>query len=138
VLRIAMTLHHYLHSSEQEKLWNSGVEPLLFSLKQTSLQAPPWCCSLRQASFVSTAAATTYHSIRGATLICVIGVIDGGSWGRRLHSRRWRSFGIGGTLLAHLFFFIGVDEDDDFVVTGRPKDTAVDVTKKSSSELLIP
>jgi hypothetical protein len=76
--------------------------------------------------------------IRGATLIGVINIDDGGSWGRRLHSRRWHSFGVSDTLLAHLFFFIEVIEDDDFAVIGSPKNSAIEVTKKSPGELLIP
>jgi hypothetical protein len=37
----------------------------------------------------------------------------------------------------HLFFFIGVAEDDDLAITGRPKDVTVEVAKESSGELLI-
>jgi hypothetical protein len=137
VLRTAMTLYHHPHSSLQKKLWCSGAEPLLFSLKHATLQAPPWHCSLRQADFVSTAASTTYCPIRGVTLIGVIDVVNGCGWGQRLHSRRWHSFGVGGILLAHLFFFIRIAEDDEFIIAGRPKNIAVEVTKESPSELLI-
>jgi hypothetical protein len=41
-------------------------------------------------------------------------------------------------LLTHLFFFIGVAEDDDLVIIGQPEDTVIEVTKKLPSELLIP
>jgi hypothetical protein len=75
--------------------------------------------------------------IRRATLISVIGVIGGGGWGRGLHIRRWHSFGVGGILLAHLFFFIRVAEDDDLVIARWPKDTTVEVTEESPGELLI-
>jgi hypothetical protein len=68
-------------------------------------------------------------AIRRATLIGVIDVTSGGGWGRRLHNRRWCSFGIGDILLAHLFFFIIVAEDDDLAIAGRPKDPALEVTK---------
>jgi hypothetical protein len=140
VLRTAMTLYHHPHSCLQKMLWCSIVEPLLFSLKHASLQAPPWHDSLRQASFVSAAAATTYRSIRRVTLIGVINIVSGGGWGWRLHDRRWHSFGITvrGILLAYLFLFIGVTEDDDFAITGWPKNSAVEVAKESSSDLLIP
>jgi hypothetical protein len=37
----------------------------------------------------------------------------------------------------HLFFFIGVAEDDDLAIAERPKDVTVEVAKESSSELLI-
>jgi hypothetical protein len=38
----------------------------------------------------------------------------------------------------HLFFLIRVAEDDNITVTGRPKNTTIEVTKKSPGELLIP
>jgi hypothetical protein len=137
MLRTTMILHHHHNSSLQKKLWCSNVQSLLFSLKRASLQASPWRGSLRQAGFVSATAATTYHPIRGATLIDIIGVFGGGGWGLRLYSRRWCNFGVGGMLLTHIFFFIRVAEDDDFAITGQLKDTAVEVTKKSPDELLI-
>jgi hypothetical protein len=107
---------------------------LLFSLKHVSLQAPPWCDSLRQVGFISAAAATTYRPIRGATLISIIG---GGGWDQRLHSRRWRSLNVDGILLMHLFFFIEIDEDDDFAIIRWPKNSAVKVVKEYPGELLI-
>jgi hypothetical protein len=73
--------------------------------------------------------------------ITLIGVIDvvGGDWGWGPQSRRWRSFGVGGILLAQLFFFfIGVVEDDNLTVVGWPKDVAVEVTEESFDEFLIP
>jgi hypothetical protein len=81
---------------------------------------PPWRGSLRQASFVSTAAATVYRPIKGFTLVGAIGIVGEGSWGQGPCSRRWRSFGVGGLLLAHLLFYIGVAEDDDLAIIGRP------------------
>jgi hypothetical protein len=38
----------------------------------------------------------------------------------------------------HLFFLIRVTEDDNITVTGLPKNTTIEVTKKSPGELLIP
>jgi hypothetical protein len=100
---------------------------------------PPWCGSLRQADFVSAAAGTIYRPIRGITLIGVIGVVDGGSWGQGPHSRGWYSFSVSDILLVHLlFFFIGVAEDDDLAVVGQPKDITVEVAEESFGELLIP
>jgi hypothetical protein len=66
-----------------------------------------------------------------------IGIDGGRGWCRGPHSRRWCSFDIGGILLAHFFFFMRVAEDDDVAIAGRPEDVAVEVTKKSSAELLI-
>jgi hypothetical protein len=82
------------------------------------------------------------HPIRGVTVItiirhpvgCIIGVSDKDSWGRRVCSRRWRNFGVGGVLL----FFIGVVEDDDIAVVRRPKKTTVKVIEELPGELLIP
>jgi hypothetical protein len=71
-----MSLHHHHHSSLQKNLWCNNAQPLKFSLKRTSLQAPAWCGNLRQASFISTAVATAYHPIKGITLVGAIGVID--------------------------------------------------------------
>jgi hypothetical protein len=58
--------------------------------------------------------------IEGVTLVGAIGVVDGGGSGRGPCNRRCCSFDVGGLLLAHILFFIGVTEDDDVVVTGRP------------------
>jgi hypothetical protein len=110
---------------------------LKFSLKHVSLQVPPWRNSLRQAVFVSTAAATVWRPIKSITLVGAIDVISGGGWGRGACSRRWRYFSVGGLLLAHLLFFIRVTEDDDLVIARRPKDITVEVAKKPSGEILI-
>jgi hypothetical protein len=100
---------------------------------------PPWCGSLRQAGFISAAAGTIYHPIRGITLIGVIGIVDGGSWGQGPHSRGWYSFSVSDILLVHLlFFFIGVAEDDDLAVAEdddlavveQPKDITVEVAEE--------
>jgi hypothetical protein len=98
---------------------------------------PSWRSSPRQTGFILAAATTTYHPIRGAPLIGIIGVAIGGGWGRGLHSRRWQSFSVSGDLLVHLFFFIRVVEDDDFAIARWPKDTAVEVIEESPIELLI-
>jgi hypothetical protein len=62
-----------------------------------------------------------------------IGGGDGWGWG--VYIRRWSSFDIGGVLLTHLLFFIGVAT---VIIIGRPKKPAVEVVKKSSGEFLIP
>jgi hypothetical protein len=91
---------------------------LKFSLRHASLQAPPWRGSLRQVDLFSAAAATTYHSIRGITLV---GVDGGGGWGQGPYNRRWRSFDVDDLLLVLLiFYFIGVTENDDLTVIERP------------------
>jgi hypothetical protein len=65
-------------------------------------------------------------------------IIGGGGSGRD-YIRSSRNIGAGSLLLAHLlFFFIGVAENDDLVIVGRPKDVTVEVAKKSSGKLLIP
>jgi hypothetical protein len=65
---------------------------------------------------------------------CIIGR---DSWGRGVHSRRWSNFGVTGDLLACLFFFIGVTEDDDVAITRRPKKLMIEFPEESSGELLI-
>jgi hypothetical protein len=47
------------------------------------------------------------------------------------------NFGVGGILLTHLFFLVGVAEDNDLTVAKRPEDVAVEVTRKIFGELLI-
>jgi hypothetical protein len=99
---------------------------------------PSWYGILRQVSFVF-ATAIAYRPIRGATLIGIISIGGGGGWDRELHNRRWHGFDIGGILLVHLFlFFIGVAEDDDFVIIGQPEGPMVEVTEESLSEFCIP
>jgi hypothetical protein len=63
-----------------------------------------------------------------------IGIGGEGDWSRGPHSKRWCSIGIDGSFLTHLLFFIGVAEDDDLAVAGRPETTAVEVTEESSDE----
>jgi hypothetical protein len=109
------------------------------------MQVPPWRSSLRRSNLVSTAATIASFLIRGkfVTIIILhplgifIGVNGGGGWDQGPRSRRWRSFGVGHILLVHLFFFIGVAEDDDVAVPGPPEDVAVEVAKKFPGELLI-
>jgi hypothetical protein len=36
-----------------------------------------------------------------------------------------------------LFFFVGVAEDDDFVIVGRPKNVAIEVTEELFGKLII-
>jgi hypothetical protein len=112
----SMSLHHHHHSSLQKNLRCTNVQPLKFSLKHASLHVPPWCGSLRQAGFVSAAAATTCSPIKSITLVGAIGVSGEGSWGRGPYSRRWCSFGVGGFLLANLLFCIRIAEDDDLTI----------------------
>jgi hypothetical protein len=72
-------------------------------------------------------------------LIDIISIGGGGGWGRGLYNRKWCGFGIGGTLLTHLLFFlIGVTEDDNLVIIGRAKEPVIEVTKESFGELYIP
>jgi hypothetical protein len=69
---------------------------------------------------------------------CIIGVARGG-WGMVDCNKSSRISGVGSLLLVYLlFFFIGVAQDDDLTVARWPKDVTVEVTKKSSGELLIP
>jgi hypothetical protein len=110
------------------------------------LQAPSWWGSLRQANFVSVAAAITLCPIRGLTVItiilhplgCIINVDGEGGWGWGLYNKRWRGFGVGGVFLAHLLFFIKVVEDDDFAITGWPKELMIEVIEESFGKLIIP
>jgi hypothetical protein len=84
-------------------------------------------------------AVIAYFPIKGKTIIIIIlhpleifiGVGgDGGSgWSRGPHSRRWCNISIGGSLLTHLLFFIGVAEDDDLAVVGCPEKVAVEITE---------
>jgi hypothetical protein len=138
VLKIAMTLHHHLHSPLQKNLWSSNAGPMLFlnSSVPAPCRHPFWRGSLRQSGFDSVATATASCPIRGATVITTIlhslwCIISIGSWGRGLHSGRWRIFDVSGILLTHLLFFIGVVEDDDFAIIRCPKELAVEVTEES-------
>jgi hypothetical protein len=58
-----------------------------------------------------------------------IGVVDGGSFSRRLHSSRRHNIGVDGGLLTRLLFFIGVAEDDYLAVVGRSEEVVVEVAK---------
>jgi hypothetical protein len=67
----------------------------------------------------------------------IVGV-GGGGGGKVECSRSSRIFGTSSLLLAHLlFFFIGVTEDNDLAIVGRPEYVAVEVTKKTFGELLM-
>jgi hypothetical protein len=68
---------------------------------------------------------------------CIISVDDRDSWSWELHGRMWRSIDLGGVLLAHLLFFIGVAEDDDVAIIGRPKKTAGKVAEELPREFFI-
>jgi hypothetical protein len=116
----SISLHHHHHSSLQKNLWCNNAQPLKFSLKHASLQAPPWRDSLRQVSFISIAAATAYHPIGGITNVGAIGVVGGGGWGQRSCSRRWHNFNVDGLLLVHLIIFIRVAKNDDLAIIKRP------------------
>jgi hypothetical protein len=67
-----MTLHHHPHSSAQKMIWSSNAEPLKFSLKHISLQAPLWRGSLRRAGLVSTIVTSAYLLIRGKIITIII------------------------------------------------------------------
>jgi hypothetical protein len=67
-----MTLHHHPHSSAQKWIWSSNEEPLKFSLKHASLQAPLWHGNLRRASLVSTVVAITRLLIGGNIITIII------------------------------------------------------------------
>jgi hypothetical protein len=66
-----MTLHHHPHFSAQKRIWSSNAEPLKFSLKHASLQAPLWHGSLRRASLFSTAV-TIARLLIGGKIITII------------------------------------------------------------------
>jgi hypothetical protein len=80
-----------------------------------------------------------YFPIKGKTIIIIVlhplGIFigvdgEGGSdWSRGPHSRRWHNISVGGSLLTHLLFFIGVAEDDDLAVIGCPEKVAVEITE---------
>jgi hypothetical protein len=104
--------------------------PVSNSSVPTSYRHPFWGGSLRTTSIVSTITIIVlrpFGHIRGI-----------GRWGRGVHSRRWSSFGVGGDLLTHLLFFIGVAEDDDVVIAGQPKEPTVEFAEESSDGLFIP
>jgi hypothetical protein len=68
---------------------------------------------------------------------CVIVVDGGGSWSQGVSSRRWRGFGVGMVILAHLLFLIRVAKDNDIAVIGRPEKPMVGVAEELSGDLLI-
>jgi hypothetical protein len=89
--------------------------PVLNSLKHASCRDHFFEWNLRTTGLVSTITMTIMFSFRR--------IIDAGGkdgWGRRVHNRRWSSFGVNG-VLAHLLFFIRVIEDDDVAIVERPK-----------------
>jgi hypothetical protein len=114
--------------------------------KARPLQAPSCRNNLRRAGFVCVAAVIAYFLIGGATTIttilhplgCFIGIRGRGGWGRGLHSRRWRSIGVGGILFTCLLFFVRVTDDDDAAITRQPKKTTVEVTEVPLGKILIP
>jgi hypothetical protein len=83
-------------------------------------------------NIISTATTINLHLIG-----CLIVAGDGGSWSRRVCSRRWHSFGVGVVILVHLLSFLGVAQDN-IAVTGRVKKASVEVTKELASDLFIP
>jgi hypothetical protein len=48
------------------------------------------------------------------------------------------SLGVDGGVLVRLILIVGVTEDNDFAVAGRPEDVAVEVAEELSGELLVP
>jgi hypothetical protein len=67
---------------------------------------------------------------------CFIGIGGGGN--RGVYSRRWSSLGVDGGVLVRLIFVIRITEDDDFAITGRPENVAVEVAEELPGELLVP
>jgi hypothetical protein len=106
--------------------------PVLNSLKHASYRDHFFEWNLRTTGLVSTITMTILFSFRR-----IIDAGGRGSWGQRVHNRRWSSFGVNG-VLAHLLFFIRVIEDDDVAIVEQSKKPAVEVTEESPSELLIP
>jgi hypothetical protein len=135
VLKIAMTMHHYLHSPLQKNLWSSNTGPMLFSNSSMSspCRHPFWCSSLRTTIIISTVTAIILHSIGR-----IISVGGGDGWGRGVHNRRRSSFNVGGDILLCLFFFIGVDDDDDVAVARWPKKLMIEFAEETSRKLLTP
>jgi hypothetical protein len=92
-----------------------------------------WRVSLRRTDFVPTVSIIIRHPIR-----CVVGIGCGGGGIRGVCSRRWSSLGVDGDVLVRLILIVGVTEDNDFAIAGRPEDVAVEVTEELPGELLIP
>jgi hypothetical protein len=69
---------------------------------------------------------------------CFIGIRCGGGGIRGVCGRRWSSLDVDGGVLVRLIFIVGVTEDNDFAVAGRPEDVAVEVAEELPGELLVP
>jgi hypothetical protein len=130
---LAITLHHWHYSSLQKKLWCSNARSCKISLKHVSLWALSWCGSLRQTGFVPTVSIIIWHPIG-----CFVGIGCGGGGIHGVCSRRWSSLSVDGGVLVRLILIVGVTEDNDFIVAGRPEDVAVEVTEELPGKLLIP
>jgi hypothetical protein len=130
---LAMTLHHWYYSSVQKKLWCSNARSCQISLKHASLKALSWRGSLRRTGFIPTVSIIIRHPIG-----CVVGIGCGGEGIRGVCSRRWSSLSVDGGVLVRLILIIGVTEDNDFTVAGRPEDVAVEVVEELAGELLVP
>jgi hypothetical protein len=92
-----------------------------------------WRDSLRRIGFIPTVSIIIRHPIG-----CVVGIGCGGGGIRGVCSRRWSSLDVDGGILVRPILVVGVTEDNDFAVAGRPKDVAVEVAEKLPGELLIP
>jgi hypothetical protein len=102
-------------------------------LKHASLLALSWRGSLRRTSFIPTVSIIIRHPIG-----CVVGIRCGGGGIHRVCNRRWSSLGVDDGVLVRLILIVGVTEDNDFVVAGRPEDVMVEVTEELPGELLVP
>jgi hypothetical protein len=51
---------------------------------------------------------------------CIIIVCGGGRWSQGVHKRKWCDTDIDTVILTHLLFFLGVTDDDNIAVIGRP------------------
>jgi hypothetical protein len=130
-IKIAMTLHHHLHS------------PLVHASYRHLFQHG----SLRQTGLVSTVTAITLHTIESATTTtiilhpigCVIGGGGGGGggWSQSVSSGRWHGFNVGAVILTHLLCLIRVTKDNHVVIIGQPEKPVVDVTEEFPANLLI-
>jgi hypothetical protein len=101
--------------------------------------ARSWRGSLRLTDITSAVVVTFSLLIRASSSLLSFsprrGIIDvgGGGWGRVDCSTSSHIFDIGSLLLAHLLY-VGVTEDDDLAVAGRPQDRAVELAKESLDE----
>jgi hypothetical protein len=60
---------------------------------------------------------------------CFVGIGCRGGGIHGVYSRMWSSLGVDGGVLMRLIIIIGVTDDNDFAVAGRPEDATVEVPK---------